>query len=438
MASTHMKTDPKILLSRCRGKERHSLDSSSTPASIGFTFLKEVVWMPREEDVCQKTSHNCPSLICIHESLNLNIRVGMAELLRHDTIAMTMMTHRSGNQSSKLKIMVSVTLAMMLSSSSSSFTSLTNAYALSSVTMPSSRVSRNGNLSRSSTAMMALSLTSKVGNYSNKGSHMLGVRGGGGTISTTTTSIQSSSSSTAGDGSDGVSSSSSIQQSVSKLRQFGSKNFFLLGMFLVVGCAKLFPMLGKDGGILRSELFVGKFGVSLIFLLSGLSLEVSELTQAVTNFKLNATIQLSTFLLWPFLIGVPMKNLLLNVFPQLFPKPLVDGLLILSCLPTTINMCIMLTSASGGNVATSICNAVISNLLGIFATPALLFYFFGTQISLPFIDMLLKLCNKVLLPVGKCLLCKMVGLRRRLLTRLFYKSLSSPPFLSLCKLQQYQ
>ena len=346
--------------------------------------------------------------------------------LRHDTVAMTMRSRRSGNLSSKLRLMTMLSLTFVMMSSSPSWSS--NAYALSSVTKPSSRISRNGKMSTSSTARMALSFNCKLGNCSNKGSHMLGVRGGGGTTSTTTTTSirSSSSSSTTGDGGDIVSSSpSSIQQSLSKLRQFGSKNFFLLGMFLVVGCAKLFPMLGKDGGILRSELFVGKFGVSLIFLLSGLSLEISELTQAVTNFELNATIQLSTFLLWPFLIGVPLKNLLLNVFPQLFPKPLVDGLLILSCLPTTINMCIMLTSASGGNVATSICNAVISNLLGIFATPALLFYFFGTQISLPFIDMVLKLCNKVLLPVGKCLLCQMVGLlttRKLSLTRLLFPS----------------
>ena len=156
--------------------------------------------------------------------------------------------------------------------------------------------------------------------------------------------------------------------------------------------------MGVNGGILRPELFIGKYGVGLIFLLSGLSLQASELTKAVSNVKLNGLIQLTIFGLWPFLIGVPLKSLL--TMANIIPPALVDGLFIMTCLPTTINMCIMLTSASGGNVATSICNAVLSNMAGIFVTPALLLRFFGASIQLPFVDMVLKLCKKVLLPVA--------------------------------------
>eukprot|EP00978_Attheya_sp_CCMP212_P031396 scaffold118470_cov56-Attheya_sp.AAC.2 len=56
-------------------------------------------------------------------------------------------------------------------------------------------------------------------------------------------------------------------------------------------------------------------------------------------------------------------------------------------------------ATAGGSVASSLCNAVISNLFGIFLTPALLFRFFGQAIELPFGAMVIKLCNKVLLPV---------------------------------------
>jgi sodium/bile acid cotransporter 7 len=172
-------------------------------------------------------------------------------------------------------------------------------------------------------------------------------------------------------------------------------------MLVAVSLAKAFPSLGKNGGLLRPELFIGKFGVTLIFLLSGLSLEASELTKAAANVKLNGLIQLVIFCAWPLLVGLPLKWTISTLFPSLMPPALVDGLLILTCLPTTINMCIMLTSAGGGNVATSICNAIISNLAGIFVTPALLFRFFGAQIQSPFLQMVTKLCNMVLLPVGK-------------------------------------
>ena len=122
------------------------------------------------------------------------------------------------------------------------------------------------------------------------------------------------------------------------------------------------------------------------------------MTKAVSNTKLNGIIQFVIFGLWPFVIGVPLKSLLGTA--NIIPPALVDGLFIMTCLPTTINMCIMLTSAGGGNVATSICNAVLSNMAGIFLTPALLLHFFGTSIKLPFVDMVLKLCKKVLLPVA--------------------------------------
>jgi sodium/bile acid cotransporter 7 len=51
-------------------------------------------------------------------------------------------------------------------------------------------------------------------------------------------------------------------------------------------------------------------------------------------------------------------------------------------------------------VASALCNAVISNIAGIFLTPALLLQFFGKSIELPFFDLVKKLCNKVLLPVA--------------------------------------
>ena len=161
-----------------------------------------------------------------------------------------------------------------------------------------------------------------------------------------------------------------------------------------------YPKLGVNGGILRPELFIGKYGVALIFLLSGLSLQLSELKNAFLNMKLNMMVQSTSFLAWPFLVGVPLVKIISTCFPTLLPASLLEGLLILSCLPTTVNMCVLLTGSAGGNVASALCNAVIGNMMGIFATPALLMLFFGRIIELPFLQMIGKLCNKVLVPVA--------------------------------------
>lgn len=199
------------------------------------------------------------------------------------------------------------------------------------------------------------------------------------------------------------------QRRLAALRQFASKNFFLLGMFVAVGLARLAPALGKSGGLLRADLLIGKFGVACIFLLSGMSLELSELKQAASNHKLNMSVLLTTFGLWPLLLGLPLTNLLASFFPNLLTSPLRDGLLILTCLPTTVNMCVILTTAAEGSVATALWNAVISNLAGIFVTPMLLLCFFGTYIQLPFFAMVMKLCSKVLLPVAIGQLLRQVG-----------------------------
>ena len=185
-----------------------------------------------------------------------------------------------------------------------------------------------------------------------------------------------------------------------KFRAFAGKNFFLVGMFVAVGLARLAPTLGRNGGILRPELFIGRYGVTFIFLLSGLSLELSQLKDAASNIKLNSLIQLGTFAAWPFLLGLPLVTLIGRHLPTFLPSALLDGILILTCLPTTVNMCVILSRTAGGNTASALCNAIISNLIGIVLTPALLFQFFGASIQLPFLEMFLKLCNKVLVPVA--------------------------------------
>lgn len=134
--------------------------------------------------------------------------------------------------------------------------------------------------------------------------------------------------------------------------------------------------------------------------MSGLTLDISELKQAFANIKLNAAIQIATFCVWPFFVGLPFTWAMKSFIPNFLPIPLLDGFLILTCLPTTVNMCVFLTTAAGGNIASALCNAVISNMAGILLTPALLLRFFGTQVHLPFLAMVLKLVNKVVLPVG--------------------------------------
>lgn len=198
---------------------------------------------------------------------------------------------------------------------------------------------------------------------------------------------------------------------VKSLQKFVDKNSFLLGMFVSVFLAKIAPQLGMDNGILKANLWIGNYGVFFIFLLSGLGLQFQEIKEAISSFRLNFYTQAISFLIWPLLFGLPLTKLLKflgSVIPTLtIQQPLLDGLFVTTALPTTINMCVLLTNQAGGNVATSLCNAVLGNFLGIFITPAILYKYFKifspastSAIKLPFQQLILKLTKKVVLPVA--------------------------------------
>jgi sodium/bile acid cotransporter 7 len=182
-------------------------------------------------------------------------------------------------------------------------------------------------------------------------------------------------------------------------------------MVVAVGAARMQPDCGRDGTF--PEQLLGRFGVALLFLLSGLSLESSQLATSLSNTKLNGMVQLASFGLWP-LAGWSIRTglrMLRPVVPGLdlcLPPALADGILAMTALPTTVNMCVLLTGACGGNVAAALCNAVLGNALGVVITPALLLrWFAGTSSSsapqwarVPLSSVLTKLSVKVVLPVA--------------------------------------
>ena len=92
---------------------------------------------------------------------------------------------------------------------------------------------------------------------------------------------------TAGDGNTDTGTPSPI----AKLLNFATQNYFLLGMCFAVFAAYLHPGFGANGGPLKPEITVSKLAVRVMFLISGLSLPLTELRAAVANVKANLLIQ---------------------------------------------------------------------------------------------------------------------------------------------------
>jgi sodium/bile acid cotransporter 7 len=177
-----------------------------------------------------------------------------------------------------------------------------------------------------------------------------------------------------------------------------SENSFPLGMALAVALAYVSPTFGATGGPLKLELTVGKYGCMAIFFLAGLGLRLSELARAAASFRLNAAVQFAGFVVWPAAIAaaaVMTRGLSLPISPALL-----DGFVVTACLPTTVNMCVLLTQSAGGNVALALTNAVMSNTLGVVLTPLLLISLLGKSIDVNFAAVCAKLAKTVLLPVA--------------------------------------
>eukprot|EP00903_Cladosiphon_okamuranus_P017560 g16174.t1 len=193
-----------------------------------------------------------------------------------------------------------------------------------------------------------------------------------------------------------------------RIKAFVNKRFFLLGAATMVASSRLAPSLGSTGGLL--SLAVSKGGVSLVFFLVGLAIKLGELAGAALNFRLNLLTQLFSLGALPA-AGLGLSRVLAagGMHPAL-----ADGVLILMALPTTVNMCVILTQSAEGNTAAAAFNAVLGNLLGVAITPAILLLLLGRRLDMPLslLATFKKLGIKVVLPLALGQLARFTSMRK--------------------------
>ena len=186
------------------------------------------------------------------------------------------------------------------------------------------------------------------------------------------------------------------QPALARVRSFLDKRFFLVGIAGAIGLAALSPEFGCRGGPLRPELTVGWGAPCGIFLIAGLSMPSAQLAKAAMRVRTHAAVQGFNLVLIPLVMTAISRAALAT---NLLSKGLCDGLLVVSALPTTVNMCVSLSVSAKGNEALAIFNAVIGNLAGVFVSPLLIMLLVGQTGSLPFVEQVVSLNKKVLLPL---------------------------------------
>jgi sodium/bile acid cotransporter 7 len=138
---------------------------------------------------------------------------------------------------------------------------------------------------------------------------------------------------------------------------------FILGLLIAVLLATVLPCRGQGAmlfGILTNA------AIALLFFLHGAKLSRQAIMEGIGNWKLHLTVLASSFVMFP-LIGLALRAAL----GRWVSMPMLDGILFLCLLPSTVQSSIAFTSIARGNVSAAVCSASASNVLGILLTPVL-------------------------------------------------------------------
>ncbi|SDU80950.1 solute carrier family 10 (sodium/bile acid cotransporter), member 7 [Arcanobacterium phocae] len=145
------------------------------------------------------------------------------------------------------------------------------------------------------------------------------------------------------------------------------KDPLIIGIILAL-CAGLFIPFSRE--VANGFGIAADIGVALVFLLYGMRLPTREVLSGLANIRLQGSILLATFVIFP-LEGWGVATL---ASPLLGPE-LARGIFYLSLLPSTVQSSVTFVSIANGNVGAAIAAATLSNIAGMFITPVLVAVF---------------------------------------------------------------
>eukprot|EP00531_Pseudo-nitzschia_arenysensis_P007681 CAMPEP_0116151550 /NCGR_PEP_ID=MMETSP0329-20121206/20159_1 /TAXON_ID=697910 /ORGANISM="Pseudo-nitzschia arenysensis, Strain B593" /LENGTH=460 /DNA_ID=CAMNT_0003648175 /DNA_START=58 /DNA_END=1440 /DNA_ORIENTATION=- len=178
------------------------------------------------------------------------------------------------------------------------------------------------------------------------------------------------------------------------LIKFYWTNEFLILILLAILIAFAYPPLGAI--YLAPKITATWIAVMFIFLLAGLGLKTEEFSKASQQCSFNMFVFAYNFGVdSAFVFGV--SRLLTHY--NIINKDLADGMVIAASLPLTINMCVVLTKASGGDEAAAIINTAMWNMVGVFLSPILILGYIGQTGTVNRWKVFYKLALRVVLPI---------------------------------------
>ena len=178
------------------------------------------------------------------------------------------------------------------------------------------------------------------------------------------------------------------------LQQLKKIDPFIAGLIIMLILAWAIPFEGELKATIPLKTII-YWGVSGIFFLYGLKLDLKKIKEDMMNWKLHLTIQSTTFLLFPLIVLIFYPFFKNSSYEELWMATF-----FLAVLPSTVSSSVVMISIAKGNLPAGIFNASISGLIGLFLTPLWMSVFMRTRdTGNTFSSLTEQLFLQILLPV---------------------------------------
>jgi len=171
---------------------------------------------------------------------------------------------------------------------------------------------------------------------------------------------------------------------------FFKKYWFFVGIAVMVILAFCLPALG----MFVREYKILKIGIFLAFLVTGMTLDTSDVVRQLKEYKVLVAAVFSSLFFFPC-VAYFTANAVFSSQPDF-----VIGAVIIATAPVTIASGTVMTGMAKGNIPLSLFICVLCNVVAIFTIPPLLNLFVGVTepIKLPVMKMMASLIVTILIP----------------------------------------